>query len=246
MVYRYSWVAGFAGVGFVVWELSRLLLPTVSGVAWQLVVLSGFLIGLIITWTAVSYGIGSLWIVAMNLAAFVPAVTRYASPGTAFLVFPTPASFPVLWTQMGRALDLIRHGIDPIRPIPGIAIILTALLWLLGILLAWGLSKDHPFVALLPPIGVGLMLATLNHRGESVATIAAFVALVAFTALSVSLDERERGAGRMSGTRRPSNGIVPSPTAAVLLIAVVVGAVFATGWLGPGVPAQGVVPATHL
>jgi transglutaminase-like putative cysteine protease len=242
MVYRYSWVAGFAGVGFAVWELNRLLLPTVSGTAWQLVVLAGFLVGLIITWTAVSYRLSPLWIAAINVAVFVPAVARFASPGTAFLVFPTGASFAALWTQMVRASDLIRHGIDPVRPIPGIVIVLTALLWLLGALLAWGLSKDHPFVALAPPIAVGLLLATLNHSDENVIVITAFVVLIAFTTLSVGVDERERGAGRMSGSRRPRNAVVPSPTAAVLLIAVVAAAVFATGWLGPGVPSQGLVP----
>jgi len=242
VVYRYSWVAGFAGVGFVVWELNRLLLPTASGIAWQLVVLSGFLIGLIITWTAVSYRVASPWIVAINGAVFVPAVARFASPETAFLVFPTGASFAVLGTQMGRTFDLIRHGIDPVRPIPGIVIVLTALLWMLGALLAWGLSKDHPFVALAPPVAVGLLLATLNHRTESAAAVAVFVVLVAFTVLSVSLDERERDAGRMSGSRRPRSGVVPSPTAAVLLVGIIAGAVLATGWLGPGVPAQGIVP----
>ena len=81
MVYRYSWIAGLASIGFAFWQLGRLLLPTTSGARWQLVVLSGLIIGLVITWTAVTYRLRTLVIVLINAAAlFNCSAFRRSSP----------------------------------------------------------------------------------------------------------------------------------------------------------------------
>ena len=240
MVYRYSWIAGLASIGFAFWQLGHLLLPTGSGAKWQLVVLAGLAIGIIVTWTAITYRLKTWMIVLINAGAFILAATRFSSPADSLLIVPKPAAFSALWSDLDRSFDLIRHGIEPVRPLPGIVIILTALFWLLGLLLAWGLSKDHPFVALIPPLIVGLQFATLDRRATGLVTLAVFVILVAATALSISLDERERGAGRMTGNRRRT-GARPSPAATGLLLVVVASAVVAAGWLGPTLPRDGVL-----
>ena len=72
MVYRYSWIAGLASIGFAFWQLGGLLLPTGSGARWQLVVLSGLIIGLVITWTAVTYRLRTFVVVLINAGALVP------------------------------------------------------------------------------------------------------------------------------------------------------------------------------
>jgi len=241
VVYRYSWIAGLASIGFAYWQLGRLLLATGSGAKWQLVVLSGLAIGIILTWTAVTYRLKAWWIALINAGALVLAATRFSAPSQTILVIPMPAAFASLWADLDRAFDLIRHGVEPVRPIPGVVMILTALFWLLGSLLAWGLSKDHPFVAVIPPLIIGIQMATLDRRSESPLVITVFVLLVAATALAVSLDERERGAGRMSGTDRRTSKAAASPTAAVLMLIIVTASVAASGWLGPKVPADGYV-----
>ena len=173
MVYRYSWIAGLASIVFAFWQLTRLLLPTGSGAKWQLVVLSGLAIGLIVTWTAVTYRVRTIWIVVINLVALFVAATRFAAPSESILILPTVPGVTALWSDLLRAFDVIRHGVEPVRPITGIVVILTALFWLLGALLAWGLSKDHPFVALLPPLVVALQFATLDRRDDSLIILGA-------------------------------------------------------------------------
>ncbi len=241
MVYRYSWIAGLASIGFAFWQLTRLLLPTESGAKWQFVVLSGLAVGLIATWTAVTYRLRAIWIVLINLVALFLAATRFAAPSESLLILPTAPGIAVLWGDLVRAFDVIRHGVEPVRPSTGIVIILTALFWLLGTLLAWGLSKDHPFVALLPPLVVALQFATLNRRNDGLIVLGAFIILVAGTVLAVALDERDRGAGRMAGDRqrRPSNA--PSPTAVLLVVFTASLAVAGAGVLGPRLPADGVL-----
>ncbi len=241
VVYRYSWIAGLASAGFAFWQLGSLLLPSSSGVSWQLVVLSGFIIGLVITWTAVTYRLRAVWIMLINGAALFLAAARFSAPAESLFIFPTPASLSSLWTDLGRALDQIQHGIEPVRPIAGMVIILTALFWLLGILLAWGLTRGHPFVAVLPPLVVALQFATIDRRYNGFVVVAVFVALVAATILSVALDERDRGAGRMASSRAGPSSNRPAPAAALLVAVAVAAAVFGVGFLGPTVPRDGVV-----
>ena len=241
MVYRYSWIAGLASIGFAFWQLGRLLLPTTSGARWQLVVLSGLIIGLVITWTAVTYRLRTLVIVLINAAALFLAAARFAAPAESVFVLPTPAGMSSLWVDLTRAFDIIRHGVEPVRPITGIVIILTALFWVLGALLAWGLSKDHPFVALLPPLVVAVQFATLDRRTGSLTMLAVFVVLVAGSVFAVAYDERDRGAGRMASSRSEPQSRAPAPTAALLVALAVTVAVFGTGMLGPAVPRDGTV-----
>jgi len=241
MVYRYSWIAGLASIGFAFWQLDGLLLPTGSGARWQLVVLSGFIIGLVITWTAVTYRLRTFVVVLINAGALFLAAARFAAPAESVFVFPTPAGLTSLWADLTRAFDVIRHGVEPVRPIAGIVIILTALFWLLGALLAWGLSKDHPFVALLPPLVVALQFATLDRRTGGLWTLAVFVVLVAGTVFAVAYDERDRGAGRMASSRPDPPSKAPAPTAALLVALAVAVAVLGTGTLGPTVPRDGTI-----
>ena len=104
MVYRYSWIAGLASAGFAFWQLGSLLLPSASGVSWQLMVLSGFVIGLVVTWTSVAYRLRALWIILINGTALFLAAARFSAPADSFLVLPTPASLSTLWADLGRAL----------------------------------------------------------------------------------------------------------------------------------------------
>ena len=241
MVYRYSWIAGLAAIGFAFWELGRLLLPSGSGAQWQVIVSSGLLIGLVITWTAASYRLPSLWIVLINAVALLLAATRFAAPAESIAIVPTPAAFTSLWANLGRAVVVIRDGVEPVRPTTGIVIILTALFWLLGALLAWGLTKDHPFVALLPPLVVALHFATLDRHNTGLLLIGLFVALVAATVLAVALDERDRGAGRMASSRSASPSRGPAPLAALAVAVAVGAAVFGAATMGTVVPRDGLV-----
>ncbi len=241
MVYRYSWLAGLAAIAFAFWRLGRLLLPTNSGVTWQIVVLSGLLIGLVVTWTAISYRIRTIWIIVINAAALLLAGTRFAAPEASIVVLPTPASFSALGADLTRAFDIIRNGVEPVRPVTGIVIILTALFWVLGALLAWGLTKDHPFVALLPPLVVALQFTTLDRHNNGLTMVGMFVVLVAATMLAVELDERDRGAGRMVSSRPGRTSKRPAPNA-VLVIAIAVGtAMFGAAMFGTAVPRDGLV-----
>ncbi len=80
-----------------------------------------------------------------------------------------------------------------------------------------------------------------NREATSDIILGVFILLVAGTILAVALDERDRGAGRMSGDRQRPPSNVPSPLAVLLVAGTVTVAVFGAGLLGPKLPADGVL-----
>ena len=243
MVYRHSWIVGFASIGFAFWHLTRLLLPTLSGAKWQLVVLSGLILGILITWTAITYRVGTLVVAGINLAVLFLAATRFAAPESTFLLFPTWTGITALGADLSRAFDVIRFSVEPVLPITGVVVIITALFWLLGAMLAWGLLKGHPFAALIPPLVVGIEFATIERQPSGPIMVAVFVTLVAASILAVNVDERDQGVGKMTRTtRRGPAGTSRLPATAIgLVVATVAVALLAVGGLHRYVPNNGVV-----
>lgn len=242
MVYRYGWIAGAASLGFAGWRLSEVLLPTRSGAKWQLMVLAAVMVGIIVTWAALSYRMRARWIVLLNLALFAFAAARYGAPDTGVWVLPGPDTFATLATEIERAMALIRNGVEPVQPTIGLVVILAGLFWLLGALLAFGLLSGRPFLALAPPLVIGLQLLTIELQPSSNVEITLFVVLVAGTALAVGLDEHDRGAGRMARPgHRPSTarGAPVSAGALALLVLTVVGAISVSSALASQVPTDG-------
>jgi hypothetical protein len=244
VVYRYGWIAGAASVAFALWRLGRLLEPSASGPRWQLVVLAALVMGIVITLAAVRYGMKTGWIVVINLFLFLVVAGEYGAPDTGWWIFPGPETLTTIWAEIERAAGLIRNGIEPVQPIAGLVIVLAALFWALGGLLSFGLLKERPFVALVPPLVVGLQLLTIERQPSSSAEIALFVFLVAATALAVGLDEHDRGAGRMARPgHHPSSrrGSPLSGTALALVVVTVVAAVGVSGALASRIPDDGVM-----
>jgi transglutaminase-like putative cysteine protease len=243
MVYRYSWLAGGASIAFAYLGLNRLLRPTVEGPQWQLVVLAGLALGALITWAAVSYRLATIWVVALNVVAFGLTAVRFTTPETTVFVFPSRESVRIMGAELTRATDIIQNGVEPVVPIIGLVVIVTAVFWSLGALLVWGLLKGHPLVGLIPPLVVALQFATVDRNPTSLALVAMFTVLVGASAMAVNVDERDRGAGRMAhpGEWPSPRHNSPSPVATALLVGTIVAAVIAVGVFDRAVPADGTV-----
>ena len=244
MVYRYGWLAGAASIAFALWRLGRLLEPSQSGTRWQLVIIAALVVGLIVTLAAIRNGLRIGWVALINIVLFMVAAGRYAAPETGVWILPNAETLSAVLRELDRAQSLIRNGIEPVQPIAGLIIVLAAVFWALGALLSFGLEKQRPYIALIPPLVVGLQLLTIERRPASSAEIALFVLLVAATALAVGLDEHDRGAGRMAKPGHhptPSRGAPLSGTALALVLVTVIAAVGISGALADRIPGDGVM-----
>ena len=243
VVYRFSWLAGAAALVFAFTGLNGLLRPTSSGTRWQYIVIAALVLGATITWTALSYRAHPLIVIGLNLVAIVIAVARIAAPETTSGLLPTSETLTVLSEQLDRAFTLIRTGIEPVQPLPGIVIIVSVVFWLTGTLLTWGLMRGHPYVALIPPLVLALQFATMDRGRTSYLRMAIFLAVIAGSIIAITIDERDQAAGRMSRAGHwPSLSNRLAPSAVGLLGITLAVAVIGTSALGRFVPYDGVLP----
>ena len=242
MVYRLSWIAGVAGVGLAFWELSSLLRSSSTGTNWQVAILVSILLSMGITWTALAYR-ARVWVaVVANLAAYLLVVGLLVAPETLWAIFPTADTFAAIRVELARAFEIIQHGVEPVRPVPGLVMLLGGLFWSLGFLLVAGLLNNRPFVATLTPLIIALQFVIIDRRPKTLSHIAVFVGVCAFTLLAIRLDERDHGTGRLArtnATSRPSKR--PSVGITVLVGITIVLSLVAVSTLGGRVPDDGVV-----
>lgn len=242
MVYRYSWIAGIAAIGLAFWELTSLLRDSQTGTPWQVAVLIATLLGAGITWTAIAYRAHAAIVVAVNLVAFAITVGILVAPDTLWTIFPTFATWDTVTFEFGRAMEIIRYGVEPVRPVPGMVMLLAGLFWTLGFLLVAGLLNGRPFVAILTPLIVALQFVIIDRRPKSLGHLAVFVGVVAFALVAIRLDERDAGTGRLqriNGTTKPTKR--PSPAVVSMLVATLVVSMTAVAVAGDRVPTDGLV-----
>ncbi len=243
MVYRFSWLAGTVALAFALTGLNGLLRPTSSGTRWQYIVLAALVLGATITWTALSYRAHPTIVIGLNLVAIAIAIARIAAPETTNGLLPTSDTLSVLGDQLDRAFTLIRTGIEPVQPLPGIVIIVSVVFWITGTLLTWGLMRGHPYVALVPPLVLALQFATMDRGRTGWLRMAIFLAVVAGSIIAVTIDERDQAAGRMSRAEDwPTLRRRLAPSAVGLLGITLAVAVIGTSVLGRFVPYDGVLP----
>ncbi len=242
MVYRYSWIAGIAAIGLAFWELSSLLRDSVTGTPWQVAILAATLLGAGITWTALAYRASAWIVVVANAAALVILGGLIVAPETLFVVFPTTETWSVISVELSRALEIIQHSVEPVRPVPGLILLISLLFWTLGFLLIAGLFNDRPFVAILTPLIVAVQFTIIDRKPKSLGHLAVFILIVAFSLIAIRADERDRGTGRLqrvNATTAPTRR--PTPAIGVLITATIVAALVAVGVIGNAVPSDGFV-----
>lgn len=218
MVYRFSWLAGIAGIGFALARAERLLRSSVDGLPWEVVLITAAILGATITWAGLAYRLSGRSVAIVNAAAALLAVIRIAVPSTTWFIFPTPSSFEALGNELVFARDVISTGIAPVIPLSGVIAIMSLVFWALGALLSWGLSRGRPYVAVLAPLVVYLEFAVMDRRPSGWWTTA-FMVFIGFALLAVSFDRRREGTGLLtSGVTRLA--LVRSlPSIAVVMLA---------------------------
>ncbi len=242
MVYRYTGIAAVAVLAFAFTLLNGLLRPTVEGPPWQFVVLAGLALGAVITWTGMTYRMRSWIVAAINLLALAIVSFRIAAPETLVFLFPTGDTLGAFDAQLTQAMRLIRTGIEPVIPVSGLVVIVTAVFWAVGAVTAYGLLKGKPALAVVPGLVLILQFATMDRSPTNAFHILIFIVLLAAAILAVTWDERANTAGRMAHAsgQRPNRNLLGRATAAALVVTLV-GTVVAVGAFSGQVPYDGVV-----
>ena len=240
MVYRFSWIAGLAAITLAYWELSFVIRDSVVGTPWQLAISISAVLAAGITWTFIAYKARALVVIVANLFGFLITAGMLLAPSTLWFILPTSATWSSVQYEMGRAIEVIRYSVEPVRPVPGLVVLLAGLFWILGFLLVAGLLNTRPFVALMTPLIVALQFVIVDRRPKGLIHVAVFLGVVAFAFLAIRIDERDSGSGRLhrvNASHPPSKR--PTPAIIVLVATIVAAALAAVVLVGNAVPNSG-------
>ncbi len=239
--FRLSWIAGIAGIALALARMQRLLRPSLDGLPWEIILAAAAILGGAITWALMASRVRFRLVVLTNLVAMVLTAFRIAVPTTTWLIFPTAESLGAMRVELEFARDVIRSGVAPVLPLSGVVAIVAMLFWLLGAVLAWGLARRRPYVAVLPPLVVYLQFATMD-RVPSGYWSWLFLPVLGLSLAAVAFDKRREGTGSLTtqGTRMPLVRSVPSFAAASLVLVFLV-AVVSTNALVGLVPGSGLL-----
>ena len=69
MVYRFSWIAGIAGIALALARAERLLRSSVEGLPWELILVTAAILGVTITWAGLSYRLSGRMVAAIDTVA---------------------------------------------------------------------------------------------------------------------------------------------------------------------------------
>lgn len=199
MVYRFSWIAGIAGIGLALARAERLLRSSIEGMPWELILATAAVLGATITWAGLSYRLSGRTVAAINVVAGVLVMVRIAVPDTTWFIFPTLESVTALRDEMVFARDVISTGVAPVIPLSGIVAILALVFWGLGALLSWGLGRARPYVAVLAPLVVYLEFAVMDRR-PSGAWTTVFMVFIGWALIAVAFDRRREGTGLLTSS----------------------------------------------
>ncbi len=232
-------LAGIAAFVLMLARMGRLLDTSEQAPQWQLIMVAAALLGGVVWWLlgqlTKSTRIQIAVFAVLGLALFL----RTAVPHTLIAGFvPTVDTPAELVREMGQAFDLIRFGVAPVFPTPGLIGVLAILMWVIGALYTWGARGGPAYAMVIPSLALYLQFAVMDRipagRGWMVASITA----IALGIAAIALDRREES-GRLrdvDGRPLPRRAQAVTVTAALLIG---FGAIYATTASAGLVPPSG-------
>ncbi|MEE9227970.1 MAG: DUF3488 and transglutaminase-like domain-containing protein [Acidimicrobiia bacterium] len=238
MAYRLTWIAGLGLLGLVIARLSRLLLPTESGLPWPVVLIMAAALGGIVTWAATQARLGAGWVVLINVVLFGLFLFIYVGGDIAESAIPPLDVIDDVRHEMGDALTVFRFSAPPVVPLVGLVALIGVLLWVLTGLAVWGVLRNNPYLAVVPPVVLYLQLAVIDRQDAAWGWMLAFLVLVGLGLVAIAADQRSGGSHAGSGFQAARVRGVAVPLLSVAVVAA--GALAATSALGDQVPQSGV------
>lgn len=226
-------LAGAVAFALAMTRLGRLLESEPTGMQWPPILLAAALLGAVGWWLLNQLVRPHRVALALFTIGGLLLFLRIGVPHTLALgIVPSADTLPVLAAEIGDAFRLIRYGVAPVFPNPGMVAILAALMWCIGAMYSAGAASDSPVLMVLPSL-VTYLQFTIFDRFDAgpvwmLAGVAAFG--LAMSALAVH-DAKETGRARDVQGRviaRTSPGVALA-TAALVGVVAVAGATSAVG-----------------
>ncbi len=220
---RLSQLAGLLALAMILFRAGRLVQFGDGETLWHLVLIAAALLGGVLWWLMRQFDLRPAW--AFTIFALGAAIVflRVAVPETlVFGVVPTSATIPALTESMSEAFLIIRSGVAPVIPSPGLIAILAVMMWVLGGLYTQGAATGNVAVMMVPAGTAYLQFAVFDRRPAGLPWMLITAFVIGLALAGMALDRRES-----VGRARDSSGlpIAHSAPRAALVMASVVGLV---------------------
>lgn len=200
---RLGQLAGLILLGMVVSRTGRLVQFGGDLLPWHAIVLAAGLLGGVLWWLMRQMDVRPMWAQVVFVLGAIVVFLRVAVPETLTLGFlPGPSTFSTLADVMGDAIRLIRSGVAPVVPLPGLVALLAVLMWVLGGLFAQGAATGRVGVMLIPGAAIYLQFAVFDRRPAGISWMIAGVVVIGLALAGIVL-----GRGEGMGRARDTSGL---------------------------------------
>lgn len=232
-------VAGLVAFGLMVARMTRLLDTSEQAPQWPLIMISAALLGGVMWWVLRrSVPSRTARVVIFALVA-LGVFLRISVPDS--LVggfFPSAATGDALTREILQAVDLIRYGVAPVFPTPGLVAVLGVLMMVVGALYSWGASSGPAAAMIIPSLALYLQFAVMDRVVGGRSWMIAFMIATALGIAGIAADRR----GDAGRARDPDGRPLPRTAynvSVVVALVVAIGAVLATTASAGLVPSSG-------
>jgi transglutaminase-like putative cysteine protease len=194
---RLGRLAGAAAFALMLTRLGRLLDSSAEAPEWLLIMIASAFLGGVIWWLLNQALSNKRIVIGLFVLGGAALFLRISASPTLLVGFlPTGETLDALGREIVLAMELIRFGVAPVFPAPGIVAILSIVMWVTGALYVWGATRGSSIAMVLPWFGLYLQFAVMDrlpvHQGWMMA--AAAVITLAVVAIGI---ERRQDTGRM-------------------------------------------------
>jgi transglutaminase-like putative cysteine protease len=197
-------IAGAAAFVIMLFRLGELLDSGPEAPDWQLIMLASAFLGGVIWWllgqTLSNRRLAMTLFVIAGLLLFM----RIAVPDTLVLgALPSVESFATLGGGLAETLNLIRFGVAPVFPIPGLVAILALLMWAIGALYVWGATGGPTLAMIAPSLGLYLQFAVMDRIVAGLPWMMALAAVIALSLAALGIERRSEAGRARDSEGRP-------------------------------------------
>ena len=228
-------IAGITAFSLMIVRLGGLLESGGDAPGWQLIMVASAFLGGVI-WSLLAQAVANYrTAIAVFAVAGMILFLRIAVPDTLLGGFiPTRDTWAPLSEEMAHAIDIIRFGVVPVFPRPGVVAILANLMWLIGALFVWGASRSTTAMVL-PSLALYLEFAVMDRFSNAQLWMGATAVIIGLSLTALAM-ERSTETGRVRNAHgRP----IPRRASARALAFT---AVFAVGSIAASNAAASLVP----
>ncbi|MGI9647883.1 MAG: transglutaminaseTgpA domain-containing protein, partial [Acidimicrobiia bacterium] len=226
MVFRLTWLASFSLLALVILRLTRLFLPSESGLPWQVVVVVAAALGATVTWAATKARFGPIGLILSHVSLFLIFGYLYLGGELSDTTIPPLEVLSDIPSELSAGLTIFRYSAPPVAPLAGVVVLSTMMVWALSAVATWGLLNNGPYLGIVPPVVFYLQLAVIDRQTTGMLWTATLLLLVGGGLATIAANQKATGGHTSHRRQRTALQTMLVPVLAIVAVTAV--AVFGT------------------